>query len=66
MFAICSFFEDELKTVKREENVIESGLMAHFVFDKGMIIAKVQASIRDKTYDVYVCCKLYYRNGFQV
>ncbi len=54
MFAICSYFEDELKTVKKAENAIESGHIAQFIFDKGIIKAKVQASMKNKTYDVQV------------
>ena len=55
-FSIASFFEGELKLIKRGENALGSDRLLSFVFDGscGVIVASVKASMKDRRYEVRV------------
>ena len=52
--ALANFFSDELKQLRKGENSLKSSRLESFSFcaDPGHILAKVKASMKDKTYTV--------------
>ena len=58
--SIVAFFEGEAKLTHRGENAFDSKRVMSFLFDKesGHISATVQASMRDRTYQVQVSFSL--------
>ena len=54
--SIVAFFDGEAKLTNRGENAFHSNRIMSFLFDKepGHISATVQASMKDKTYEIQV------------
>ena len=61
MFGIFTFFQHESKAIQRGEQALKASHLVTFDYDPaiGSCRAKVQASMKDKTYTVEVCFKLY-------
>ena len=58
LYGIVSFFSEEPRLIKRGENAVKSGHVVgveHY-WDLGTIKAEVQASMKDKSYDVLASC----------
>ena len=56
MYGIASFFSEEPRLIKRGENAVKSGHMVavQHHWELGTLRAQVQASMKDKSYDVSV------------
>ena len=54
---IATFFSGEEKLIKKGENAYKSKRLEKFSYDgsTGTITATVHASMKDKSYNVYVC-----------
>lgn len=57
LFEIVKLFSDEPKLVQKGENAVQSQHVLSVTTDteSGIIFGQVQASMKDKTYDVKVC-----------
>ena len=61
--SIAAFFDGEPKQLRRGENALCSQCLESFLFDgsSGQIIARVKASMKNRTYNVKVSGILYDR-----
>lgn len=51
---ICELFSDEPRVLKKGENAVNSNHVVSFNFNLGIISSNVEASKKDKIYDVRV------------
>jgi len=54
---ILNHFHDDINAFRRGEDKFKSGRVLYFYLDKLTITAKVQATMKDKTYKVIVSLK---------